>query len=42
MFRQDLRNITGNRIRVTSSNFPVDPRQLILGQANSDLGLGHT
>ena len=42
MFRQDLRNVTRNRVGSSGSNFPVDSRQLILGQADCDLRPGHT
>lgn len=42
VFRQDPGNVTRNRIGSSGPDFPVDSRQLILGQADSDLRPGHT
>ena len=42
VFRKDAGNVTGNRIGSPGSDFPVDSRQLILGQTDRDLGSGHT
>jgi hypothetical protein len=42
VFREDPGNVTRNRLGSPGSDFPVDSRQLILGQADSDLRPGHT
>jgi hypothetical protein len=42
VFRQDSGDITRNRIGSSCADFPVDSYQLILGQTDSDLRLGHT
>lgn len=42
MFRQDSGNVTRHRIRAPGAHFPVDSRELVLGQADSDFRPGHT
>jgi hypothetical protein len=42
VFRQNLGNVTRNRIRPSGANFPVDSRELIRWQADRDLRPGHT
>ena len=42
LLRQYPGNVTGNRTCSPGTDFPVDPRDLILGQTDRDLRLGHT
>jgi len=42
LFREDLSNIARNRIRPPGEDFPVNPVELMLGQADRDLRPGHT